>query len=439
MIWSAPPDRRVVETVVAIFRDSAERSHQRLSALQYCDWVRSYHWLDASGMALYFLNQVETLGIEGALPAATLGRLRQNLADNRMRSSAMFAEFIAINQAFQQAGVQYCNLKGFTLSPDSCPDPVLRCQLDFDFLVDGHQLELCREILADTGYILTGTTNTVWEFKAGSSELVSIEDHYKPRPQRSVELHFTSSETPSRDERLDRLTLRSWDGLALPTLSASDQFVGQALHLFGHVCSACTRLAWFLEYKRHISVRYSDRPFWEEVRERSQTHRHASIAIGLATLLSTQLFGCEAPDQLNGWTLDRLPPAVRLWADHYGRKAILADFPGTKLYLLLLDELSRGDNSWQKKKRSSLLPLRRAPRIVHAGPEDNLRKRLGREVHQTRFILFRFRFHATQGLRYMIEAVRWKRRLTAFQKYAPSVAIERPRLSGIEKTSLDKG
>ena len=208
MKWSQPADARVVEAVVATFRDSAERSRERLSAISERNWVRSYFWLDASGMALYFVNQLEILGIEDAIPATTLERLQQNFADNRIRSAAMFAEFASINQAFQAAGVDYANLKGFSLSPESCPHPALRRQLDFDFMIDGNHLELCREILIERSYILTAASKTTWEFKAGASELGGMKDFYKTSSRHSVELHFASSSTtapsPSRDERLDR-------------------------------------------------------------------------------------------------------------------------------------------------------------------------------------------------------------------------------------------
>jgi hypothetical protein len=435
MRWSAPADKAVVEAVIATFCDSAEHACERLSTLRHRDWERTYQWLDASGMALYFLNQVQTFGIENVLPAATLGRLRQNLADNRRRSAFMLAEFISINRGFLQAGVKYCNLKGFTLSPGYCPSPALRCQLDFDFLVDGHQLELCQRILAETGYVLTAATKTVWEFKADSSELTRIEDHYKPRPQRAVELHFacsaTTPEEPSCDERLDRLAQRTWNDHSFPTLSASDQFVGQALHLFSHLRGSCTRLSWLLEYKRYVSARYEDQPFWEEVRRRSDTHRQAFLAIGLATELSTQLFGGRAPAQLNEWTLDRLPVPIRLWADCYGRKAVLAGFPGTKLYLLLEDELARNDNSWQKKRLRKLLPLHRVPRISCSSPNESWWKGLRREFYQARFIFFRLRFHIVEGLRFATEARRWRRYLAA----QPSYVLN----SRTEKTCLSKG
>lgn len=429
MKWSEPADRRVVEAVIATFCESSESSHDRLSLFKDRDWVRSYHWLDASGMALYFLDELQTRGIEDAIPKTVLGRLQQNLADNTIRSSVMFAEFAEINRAFQQAGILYSNLKGFTLSPESCPNPALRCQLDLDFLVDGDHLNLCREILAKTGYKLTASTETVWEFKAGSSELMSIKDHYKVTPQRSVELHFAASPSnhlPTRDERLDRLRLHSFGDIAFPALSVGDLFVGQALHLFGHVRSACTRLSWFLEYKHHVLSRYDDSEFWSEVQECSQTQQFASIGIGVVTLLSARLFSARAPEQLESWTVERLPAAVRLWIDHYGRRSVLADFPGTKLYLLLEDELARGDSSWKKKKRSRLLPLRRVPVIVHAGPDDNIVKWFRRGFYQSRYILFRLRFHVVEGLQYMIESARWNRQMNVLRDRSSYQGVKDP-------------
>jgi hypothetical protein len=420
MKWSARSSKKVVEAVVAAFHEPAEQSARRLSALSAREWERSYHWLDAGGMALYFLDRVESLHLESALPSATLERLRGNLADNRIRSSAMLAEFASINRSFQAAGVVYTNLKGFTLSPESCPRPELRCQLDLDFLIDGAQLDLCRTLLSTRGYELAAATPDVWEFKAGSSELVSIKDHYKARPQLCAELHFASSAAPPhlpfRDLRLDRLSSHSWRGLTFPALAPADLFIAQAMHLFKHLCSSCTRLSWLLEYQYHVAVRYHDQSFWDEVQRYARPHRHASIAIGLTTLLSSGIFGGPIPPQLGEWTCDRLPGAVRLWADQYGRESILADFPGTKLYLLLQEELRRNDGEWQQTKRSSLLPLHRAPRILRTSSRDNVWKRMRAEVYQIRFVLFRLRFHVVEGLRYLVEVSRWKRRLATLRQ-----------------------
>ena len=162
MKLSGRADSRVVEAVIASFRDSSEHAVQRLAGLTQRDWARSMLWLDASGLALYFLNRLQLLGIEDAIPAPTLERLRQSQADNCLRSASMLSEFCSLNEAFQAAGVQYANEKGFTLSPDSCPDASLRHQVDFDFMVDGDDLNICREILEQRGYVLTKSSPTEW-------------------------------------------------------------------------------------------------------------------------------------------------------------------------------------------------------------------------------------------------------------------------------------
>ncbi len=428
MKWSGRAKKQVVEAVVAAFHDSAEMSAERLSRFTARDWQRSYHWLDASGMALYFLDQLESLHIENALPAATLERLRGNLADNRQRGSAMLVEFASLNQAFQRAGLVYANLKGFSLSPESCPRPELRCQLDFDFLIDGTQLDLARNVLSKTGYELIAATPDVWEFNAGSDELTRITDHYKWRPQRCVELHFASSGPPThllfRDSRLERRTRHSWGGVTFPALTPADQFIAQALHIFKHLCTACTRLSWLLEYQHHVAVRYQDQAFWQEVRKHAESDAHTCIALGLATLLSFRILGGKAPAQLEEWTSARLPVAVKLWADHYGREAILADFPGTKLYLLLQEELRGNDDTWKQTKRRRLIPLRLAPRIVSVSSDDNAWKRMRSELFQLRFLMFRLRFHIFEGLHYLVEASRWKRRLAALPSYRSNLIAD---------------
>src|ERR1700729_2579771 len=78
MKWSARANRKLVDAIIAAFHDSAEESYTRLFSFDERDWERTYHWFDASGMALYFLDLVERLHIQTALPVATLVRLRQN-------------------------------------------------------------------------------------------------------------------------------------------------------------------------------------------------------------------------------------------------------------------------------------------------------------------------------------------------------------------------
>lgn len=412
MKLSGRADSRVVEAVIASFRDSSEHAVQRLAGLTQRDWARSMLWLDASGLALYFLNRLQLLGIEDAIPAPTLERLRQSQADNCLRSASMLSEFCSLNEAFQAAGVQYANEKGFTLSPDSCPDASLRHQVDFDFMVDGDDLNICREILEQRGYVLTKSGPTEWQFEAGASEVVRREDYYKPRPQRSVELHFMFSaadpNAPTRDARLDRRTLRAWNGHLFPVLSPADQFIEQAMHLLRHLRSPRTKPSWLLEFRRHMLVHFNDQSFWDEVRNNSQGLPDVEIAIGLATMLSIRFFGGRVPTQLKVWTLDRIPAPIRLWTNLYGRKAVLADVPGTRLYLLLEGEIAE-EKSVATKKRRSLLTLYHMTRICYPTAEDGLLKRARQEYYHVRYFLFRIKFQIVQGLRLRIEEARWKR------------------------------
>jgi hypothetical protein len=415
MKWSQPADPRVVEAVISAFNEPTDGLYAQLLPISERQWERSFYWLDASGMALYFLDRIESLDILGTLPRSVVKRLQRNLIDNRQRSASMFEEFLELNAAFQQAGIDFCNLKGFTLFPDSCPDPALRCQLDFDFLVDGAHRDACRPILERRGYVLRGYTPSVWEFKTDTTELANIANLYRTRPQRSVEIHFAfDTQAPNhatRDERLDRRQFFHHEGQTLPRLSSVDQFIGQATHLFGHLCGPSTRVAWLLEFMRHISIQFDQQQFWTEVLNRIAGNREAEIAVGVACLLVRDLFEAEIPALLEFGTIDRVPEAVRLWADLYGGRAVLADFPGTKLHLLLREQLHAGDPRWQQEKRSALLPRRRAPRLLAVSRTAGMGQRLRSEIYQLRYDAFRLRFHIVEGILYLAEARRWRRAL----------------------------
>jgi hypothetical protein len=148
--------------------------------------------------------------------------------------------------------------------------------------------------------------------------------------------------------------------------------------------------------------------FWSELRQVAQRNPRAPIALGVITLLITRLMGAFAPDGLTSWTVDKLPARVRLWVELYGRQAVLASFPGNKLYLLLQRELARSGVPAKRSLRQALLPLSLPPLIVHAQENETRRMRARRCWIQLRFVLFRLKFHAVQGLGYIRESVRWR-------------------------------
>jgi hypothetical protein len=411
-------DKRLVEAVLATFRDPLPRPEETIACLNRLSWERSYRWLNASGMALYLLDRLTKMGLERAVPAETLLRLQESQRGNRARAEEMFREFVTINTLFQEAGVRYVNLKGISLIPGYCVDPCLRFQLDLDLLVESKDEHRCDEILNQLGYRLRGVNGKTREYKAGVDALPELRDMYQPKPQRSVEIHLTDESqlnSSGVDDRFTRAQPQTWNGFTFPALCEGHKFLAQAKHLFGHLRGEWTRVAWVLEYRNYVHSRRKDDAFWSEVRELAEGDPEAPIAIGMASRIAAMAFGDYEVPALDSWTSEVLPGTFNLWIERYASDLLSTDFPGSKLYLLLDDH--KGSKRMQAAARlKKLLPIRRPPKIVYSAESMPLSARLSGWREENKYFWFRLRFHIATGLQYLMEAPRWRRVVTDLQR-----------------------
>jgi hypothetical protein len=409
-------DRKLAEAVIATFReDRADVCYDRLAGFDYRSWIATFNWLDASGLALYFLDRVHRLGVEAALPAKVLCRLKENAADNEEKNRSMFEEFVRLNCEFQTGRLSFVNLKGFSLVPDACPDAALRCQFDLDFSVASSDVMRCETILRRLGYVLTGVGKDVREYKAGAHHVPSLRDLYKAKPQMSVEIHV--DHTPKQQgaaygDEFSRLRLTARNGFEFYALSDRDRFLGMALHLFKHLKSEWTRASWVLEFANFIDFHRDDEGLWSEVNKYLACNPQAKMAVGAATILASQSFRISPPTMLAEAVFSLSKP-VRRWIEHYGNSVLFAPFPGTKLYLLLQRALSGEDDSESGEGRKKLFPLHLPPKIAMESGDESFLSRWKQIRIESRYLLFRLRFHVTQGFSYMIEAARWKRNIAS--------------------------
>jgi hypothetical protein len=319
----------------------------------------------------------------------------------------MIAECVAIQRRFQAAELSYAVLKGFSLWPLSVPKLELRSQLDLDFLVAESDVAEARHILEDFGYQLNAISGNTWEFKDNAGQPSSIRDIYSPGMGRAAELHVESA--GSSVPLLSRAVRQSFHGVCMPVLSPVDLFIGQGLHLCKHVCSEFFRAGHLIEFRRHVLARQIDDDFWHQLQTHTAGSPETRIRLGIVIRLITRAMGEFAPDALTSWTVGQLPTAVRQWIDLYGRRAALTGFPGNKVYLLLQRELSCAGIRPKRSLRESLLPLSLPPLIAPAIAGETQTARLKRYRKQLSFVLFRLRFHTTEGARFLHESMRWRR------------------------------
>lgn len=386
-------------------------------------WQRTFHWLDGSGLTLYLLERLKSIGATELLPAPVLARFEKNLADNRRRVNYLADEFGSLNERFLREGLNYAVIKGFSLVPMYCPDAVLRAPSDLDYLVDKLSLPVAQRVLEETGYRLQRFSDIEFKFGRPSTRIATVfDDPYSRETGPLVELHLAFwnrkvNRVPLSEPefRLDQTIDHDWEGLRFPALKDEDAFVLQILHIFQHTVEGWIKLGWLLEIGCFLQAQLSDVQFWARVdarmREVPCLAEFAAVVMGLAE----RAFAAPMPPIAKKWA-QRLRLPARLWLENYGRRWAFAEHPydslsvfsAAKLALFLHREFIPDPNVRKEITQQRLFPWKRPEQI--AVPVDNTAGSVltARRLQRT-FVLQRVIFHLGSSSRYLLEMPRWRK------------------------------
>jgi hypothetical protein len=398
--------KELATAIVQSFSQSAPRA--LLSRFSDSDWRSVDTWLNTSGMALYFLHRLKESGCEGSIPKAVLADLEMKAQQHKEQVDEQFAEFTAIVGLFQEHGLPFAVQKGYSLVPDYTPDPTLRLQMDFDFLVSSEAVGACNQLLLARGYELiflwSDAYQGEWKFRKGETGYPTLSDLYRPKGEFTVEIHSRTAHPTLAPEILNVKELR---GITFPALLKAEVFSEQCLHVYRHLQTEQTRLSWILEYRNFVRTNREDEDFWQEIRQRCARDASFASAFLLVTSFASQVFGEFAPDWFSELNARGLNEGVQKWLQRYAWDIALAKFPGTKLYLILERELSNDHARWQTLVRRAFLPSRITPPKVMASTNSGGRKRQYR-AGRFRHAVARTEFHMREACRVSYEMIRWE-------------------------------
>lgn len=410
-------NRTLARTVVdAIACPCAEHAFalRRFSAR---DWRRSYHWLITSGLALHLLAVLRTFQAEHCLPPRICERMNGLDLASMARTDELRRDYLELNRRFEGLGTVYVNWKGFALEPEFCEDVRFRPQMDFDFIVQPEGADLFDTELRAAGYRQTRNTSIEATYENLPHRPYSLEGVYQLKPQRKVELHFASDHGSLTTNAMDlhaalaRRCVVMSGGQSIPVLAPADAFLGHAAHAGRHALEGWVRLGWLHEIDYFVRRHASDSVLWGEVLRLALLPNAPVISAAVGILLAKQLWHRKLAVSLT-WAEEALPDSASRWIEAHGDRLALADFPGTKLNLLLQRELSDGAD-WPEIERAALFRRRAIPRVVHVPPKATLRQRAHISHLQFRFASRRVFFHVVETARYYVLKWRWSRHPSA--------------------------
>jgi len=371
-------------------------------------------WLDQSGLALYFLRKLQTAEATTLLGIELRDELEQRLFRNRQRTNDLLEEFKHLSLSFCAFDVPVAALKGFTLVPDYCPEPHLRHQTDFDFLVEPRYVDAAAIALQTCGYTTEHLT------KSGESCFTTplrhvpsrADDLYAVQRQRQVDLHtslweecaWISLEHPS--DCMNHRQPRILQDIRFDALSPEDAFIFQVFHSFRHTFRSWIRVSWLLEISRFLLAHQEDENFWARVTARAGRSEGTRRIFAFVLELTSHLFECPVPHPLARWVAGALPDSVHSWFEQFSVRWILSDWPGSLLNIFLATDFIQDHELRTEYWKSRLLPGKAQLTI---GKIRSSNRNMQREARNARwqYVAHRSAKHFGNVLSLPLNQIRW--------------------------------
>jgi hypothetical protein len=396
------------------------------------EWKHVLQWLDDSSLAFYFLQKLKDAHASEVAPPFVLSRLERNFDCNQLRIDEMARRFDTINHRFNDAGVRYTVIKGFSLVPQFCPTAALRYQADLDYLVDEQSLPAACRVLIDAGYRSQDSRSSKESIFVTPGKAPSRRDEqYSAHAPHAVELH-----TDIWDSRMHRLPhipslfsveqarTQYWNGFTFPAQSDEDAFLLQVLHACHHIFTQWIRMSCLFEVGYFLHRRASETELWSGIEQRVGDSALLREFVVIVTEMAAQLFAAPVPRLIQGWSAG-IRPGSRTWIKHYARDWILDGFPVYEFsvfprskFALFLHQQYRSASGTQEFQGQERLPSSRLARVASSIRTDpSLILNLGWWTRQQ--LVRRSIFYALAQLRYVAEIPRWRWRNRANRQTSP--------------------
>jgi hypothetical protein len=403
------------------FLSFSEQSGEAANAIEKFrprDWNRVQQWMQDAGLTFFFLQRLIETNATRIVPPAVMSRLQRNFALNQTRTVDLSRRFQSINKRFDNLGVLYVVMKGFSLIPEFCPTAALRHQSDLDYLIDPQSLTDARRVLIDSGYEPQQSVSAKeFIFVSPGTRASRNELQYSPQAGHAVELHTDVWDHEMHGFppipqffRVDHARRRHWNDLAFFALSDEEAFLLQVLHACRHLFTQWIRVSCLFEIGYFLRRRASDANLWSAVERRVQNNALVREFVVIVSELVSQLFASPLPPLIQDWAAG-IRPSSRLWIENYGRSWAFCELPVHELSLFPRSKLVLFLQQQYKAE-----PVADAPNRHNAANHSHVSKSEGRKPSwlpragwlKRKRLLRRGVYYALAQVRYLCEIPRWR-------------------------------